>query len=448
MKYDLNSDVMKRLFAALLCASLLLTGCMRDADGEEKIPRDTAPADQMNPDSAQLPDITDAPGETEQPEQPGTADEDHREPVTVMPDVIFALRKTDRKDLPEDVIIGDELADAIARTVLEQIGEPELLIRVLYAGIPEYYSGSDLHVEYEVYPKDCRKLSLQTRLTDGMQLEIARENGGYAPGVPRVYDKDRIEALKAICREGNSTQPESDVSLFLDRESRICLVYNGEILVTEQHFYENVNELNSAAVWDAEGGIIVLLAHESRYYSDPFSIHVSRDGGKTWTKTVPELEPLGKNGQHSELCFLEARIQIRENGQIFLFTGTNLASLNVFTVPADSDEALLLFREQIGGYETTALVDAAMISDMRGYITLMHPKYAASNAIYRTTDGGLTWVRCSVPMPEACTNVWEMRLFLPQVQSEWLEWTMLGTWENGSCVYASHDGGWTWEFAG
>ena len=193
------------------------------------------------------------------------------------------------------------------------------------------------------------------------------------------------------------------------------------------------------------GNTAVLVAREGYYYSEPFAVWVSRDGGVSWNKTVPELKPLGTNGQHSELNFTDGRIQIKEDGRVFIFTCTNLASLNVLTVPADSDEAVLLFREQIGGYETTPLVDAAMISDKRGYITLMHPKYAASNAIYRTIDGGLTWVRCQVPMPAECTNVWEMRLYLPEVQSEWLEWTMVGTWDDGSCVYESFDGGWTWQ---
>jgi len=430
-----RGTVMKKFFAVVLFSMLLLTGCLRDATGPSE--------------------ITDAHAENGQIELPAAeseeteiSDEEPKEQPEARPDVIFALRKSDEKDLPEDVVIGGELADAIAQAVLEQIGESELLVRVLYVGIPEYYSGSALHVEYEAYPKDCDRLSLQTRLTDGMQLEIARENGGYAPGVPRVqneYTEERIETLKRICREENFPQTGMETSLFLDRESRICLIHNGEILVTDRRFTENVNELQDKVVWQGVGDTVVLLSHETRYYFDPFRIHVSRDSGKTWTETLPELAPLGKNGQHSELSFLNARIQIRENGQIFIFTATNLASLNIFTVPADSTEAILLFREQIGGYETTALVDAGMISDKRGYVTLMHPRYAGSNGIYRTTDGGTTWVRCIVPMPKECTDVWSMCLFMPQVQSEWLEWTMVGTWNTGSCTYASHDGGWTWE---
>ncbi len=372
--------------------------------------------------------------ETEQMQQP---DE--------MPEVVFSLRQIYIDELPTGVAPDDALADAIAQAVCEQIGGFAILVRVLNIVCPEYEGSTDLYVEYEAYPMGCERFSDRTRLMEGLQVVITRKNGAYMPGVARVQDEKRIEALQAVCRVGNFEMPGEEESLYLNKENKVCLLYNGERLETEQYFKDTIDDLDRQILWQTAGDTIVLLACESQYYKEPFRIHVSRDGGKTWKETVPELAPLGKNGQHAELGFSAGRIQIMESGQVYIFTGTNLASLNVLTVPADSNEAVLLFREQISGYETTALVDAAMISAERGYVTLAHPKYPASNAIYRTTDGGLTWVRCSVPMPEACTNSWDMRLSLPVAQNEWLEWTMVGSWESGTCTYASYDGGWTWE---
>jgi len=438
---------MKKQIIAALCAIFLLTGCTHDTDISDGM-------SQANDGETYISETEETSAlskEQEQPEIPGTETEDNKipenediQPATITPDVIFSLRQIDMDNLPEEIVLDDKLAEAISKAIFEQTGL-DILARVLYIGTPEYYAGTDLHVEYEAYPKDCEKISYQTRLMDGLQLQITCENGEYKTGIPRVDDKERIETLQSIYQNQNTIPTGAEVSLYLNKENKVCIINNGETIITNQYYKSNVNDLSQLVLWQTDGDTIVLLASESRYYGDPFSIHVSRDGGKTWKETVPELAPLGKNGQHAELGFSDGRIQITESGQIYIFTGTNLASLNILTVPADSDEAVLLFREQIVGYETTALVNAAMISDKRGYVTLTHPRYEGANSIYRTTDGGYTWVRCSVPVPEECTNVWDMRLHMPEVQKEWLEWTMVGTWETGSCTYVSYDGGWTWE---
>ena len=133
----------KKIFAVVLCAMLLLAGCRNDPEGDPKIPPDTdAPETAGDENAAGSVKNTDTESEKEE-----ITDAEQVQQITAVPDVIFALSEVNSRDLPEDAVIGDALADAIARTVLEQIGEPELLIRVLYVGIPEYYSGTDLHVE-------------------------------------------------------------------------------------------------------------------------------------------------------------------------------------------------------------------------------------------------------------------------------------------------------------
>lgn len=435
----------------LLLAALLLCGCTPEESANMENSGEITESKEIaeTGDIAENEEITESgdtaeTGETAAAEVPPEETKPEEEAQISLPDMVLSLRRVDEAELPDGLTEDAAFLETVARAIYEQTEGLGISVRIP-AIIP---TPGAYYIEYEAFPRGER-CCMDTYLGRTLQVCVNETDGVYSIGQPAMIDTDGLNTLRTSLveyRKNENTVMENGI--FLEDGSRICLVIDGEVIRTDLSFRAGIEWLGDLVVTAKEGDTIVVVSSEDRYYETGFSVSVSRDGGGTWTTTVPELAPLGQNGQHAEKGFTACRIQIREDGSVYIFTGTNLASMTVLKVPADSHEAQVLFREQIGGYETTSLADAAMVTETRGYYTLAHPKYAASNAIYRTTDGGETWVRCSVPMPEGCEDPWEMKLCMPEAVTEWLEWRMKGVWDTGECTYASYDGGWTWEIVG
>lgn len=433
---------MKKVIFAAVILSLMFSGCVRKID------------------ESRLHDLTDdvknMHGITETQIGNGDAKESSanvggrkaaEEFRIVLPDVVYSIREAALEWIPEGLELNENLSEAIACSVLELTGTSDVTARVTSIIDPNDSERDFLYAYYELYPKGAAFCS--SNLLDAfMQAKIViGENGDYVAG-EQYINPSLTKALEDSRKylASNLTEPGKSDFVYLDSESRICISQNGEFYTTDLYYKGNIGSLTERCMVKRGGDSIILLSCEDTFYASPFRITVSRDGGMTWHTDIPELAPIGKYIHHAELGFTAAEIQFMPDGQIYIFIGTNLASMTVLTVEAGETEASVLFREQIGGYETTALVNAAMVNENRGFYTLAHPKYTASNAIYRTTDGGNSWVRCSVPMPEECTDPWSMTLYLPYQPDGAAkhEWHMYGEWFGGACTFVSYDGGWSW----
>ena len=433
---------MKKMIFTLLLAAAMLAGCMRELD-ESRLPERTneVPEETASETEATVV-LTEA--ETDAPQSPYKTVEI---PEIVLPEIVYSIRDVDLELIPEGLEFSEDLTEAIACAIYEQTCDPDFTARVTSIIDPKVSGQEYFYVYFELYPKGA-VFCPDNLLNASMNAKIVRgENGDYIPD-EQYINPTTISSLKRNKQHIESilAEPGKFDFLYLDSDNRICISHSGTSFTTDLYYKGNIGSLSESCIikWDGDTGI--LLSCEDKGYSSPYRITVSRDGGETWHTTYPQLEPLGKDGQHAELGFTASRIQFMDDEQIYIFIGTNLASMTVLTVEAGENEAAVLFRQQIGGYETTSLVDAAMVNENRGFYTLAHPKYAASNAIYRTTDGGSSWIRCAVPMPEKCTTPWEMRLYLPY-QPEGVGksvWYMEGEWDTGRCTYISEDGGWTW----
>lgn len=422
----------KYVIAAFLLCCLALSGC-REGDvvnnNEEITPVDDTEV--IQPEETRQTEVT---PEDILPE----------ETQPVLPDVVLSLRDAEIEELPDTLELNDELSDAIAKAVAEKLPGLSICVRVTYLQCWEEGGATRFDAEYEVYPAgDTPCLFPAGSCMGSSHVGLAyTPNEGYVSAEPVIID---INAEADITRKLSEYEKDSSAEkeyLYLDKEKRVWIhTLDGDIAT--EHFYKDViNFLDYCVVWFMEGETIVVCGMESCYYNEALKISISRDGGENWTVTVPELEPIGI---HLENGFSKCIIQLMENGRVYIFLGTNLASLTVLAISPETDEVDVLYRTQIEGYETTALTDAAMVNESRGFCTLSHPKYAGSNGIYRTTDGGESWLRCYVPVPDEVADPWDMQLYLPYQTEAGVVWYMKGEWGSGECLYTSEDGGWTWK---
>lgn len=420
---------MSAKFFILFCILVSLFGCtQRGITKETDILADTQNT---------IESITES--ESEQPDVPV---DEPVEDVIPIPEVIFSLREEDFAYFSEDVLSDPDFASAIALAAAEDFPGHSLTLRVIYLYQAENADGSRYFTgSYEVYR--AQDEICQTNRIGTNTFALRSEQDDFIRADPPVIDNEADLILAAL---EDCVQPDREIGMYmsLDHENRIILhTFDGEI-ATEMFYTGYIDGIDDCNLFYAEGDTILICGRENSYQSIPLTVSISRDGGKSWHTESPELTSLGANGQHIEAGFSKGIIQRTDDGRFYIFLNTNLSSMTVISVSADSDEVLVLFREQIGGYETTSLVDAAMVTETRGFYTLAHPKYAASNAVYRTTDGGETWIRCNVPMPDEVDDPWTMELYLPWQEEESPTWYMKGSWDGGECIYNSDDGGWTW----
>lgn len=429
---------MKKTIFSLLLVLSMLAGCAKEID-EVNSPAELTENTQK----------TDHAAETSEENTLLTESEDTAEPLPEidLPKIVYSIRETDLDLIPEGLEIDETFNASLSNAIFEQTGIADITARIRILQNSQVDGLKYIFADYEIYPKDaeiCEKNCLYF-LNVGMELN---ENGLYEPGTPGFIDEEGPSILREnyeIYLKDSGNSVNSDF-IFLDDDSRICFRSGERTAATDLVYKGNISELEKHCVIESDGDTIAVLSREDSFFSTPLKISLSRDGGNSWSTHTPELSPLGKNNQHVEAGFSAAKIQFMPDGQIYFFIGTNLASMTVMTVEPESNEVKVLFREQIAGYETTALVDAAMVNETRGFYTLTHPKDAVCNAIYRTTDGGENWVRCSVPVPKEARKYFSMALHLPY-QPEGAAtsvWYMKGEWDTGECTYISEDGGWTW----
>ncbi len=422
----------------LLTVCLGLSGCMHTYEPVNS---------ESNESCADIPELHETAVETESDTAAQTYEESEAE--LTLPEIIFSLDDGTEQELRESIEDNEEFISALAEEASVKFSGHGIKLRLIYlyrsitaGGEADYYSGS-----YEAYRADDEISPANYIGASSFSFEYSDVQGYIVSDSVVVTENDEI--IRRRLKYGYQTDEESEVYFSLDGENRILLHKDGAIIETELYYYGSIGSVYDCNLVSVSGDDILICGREGMFFSTPTKISVSRDGGESWTTTIPTLEPLGADGQHIEAGFSEGIIQHTDDGEFFVFLNTNLSSMTVLKVPAGSCEAEVSFRAQIGGYETTSLIDAAMVSETRGFYTLAHPKYAASNAIYRTTDGGMSWVRCSVPMPEQVSDPWTMALYLPErrlPQSD-IEWSMRGVWDGGECVYFSDDGGWTWYIA-
>ena len=433
---------MKKMLFTLLLAAAMLAGCTEEID-EMNLPEQLSAIPEEYPwESDSTAALTEA--ETDTMLSPA---ETEKFPEIVLPKIVYSIRDTDLELIPEGLVTDEKFTGYLSTAIFEQTGIGEITARITILQNSQADGLKYIFADYEAYPTGaeiCEKNCLYF-MNVGLELN---ESGLYSPGTPMIIDEEGPSLLQENYEEfikSAGSSAESDC-IFLDNDSRICFRRGGTTAATTLSYKGSIYDLEKNFVIESSGNVIAVISREDSFYSTPLKISLSRDGGSTWTTHTPELEPLGKNNQHLETGFSAAKIQIMPDGQIYFFIGTNLASMTVMTIEPDGDNLKVLFREQIDGYETTALVDAAMVNETRGFYTLTHPKETICNAIYRTTDGGENWVRCSVPVPKEAKKHFSMKLYLPY-QPEGTPtsvWYMKGEWDTGECLYVSEDGGWTW----
>lgn len=429
--YDKEELFMSAKFFILLCVLVCLSACTHNiSDEDTEISTESQSVTELQSDSGSV--------TSDIPEVIADIDE---EIVWENVDVIFSLRESDLACFSEETLNDPDFADAIARTALDDIGNYSMTLRVTYM----YSQESKFSGSYEVYRAEDE--INQTNLLGKLYFDLTSTADGYVRGEQTVIDGEACSRIRTKLENGTYSVIETGTYLSLDHDNRIILhTVDGVTIPTELFFTDSIDDIEVCNLVYADGDSILICGRENRYYSIPLTVSISRDGGQSWHTDTPALKPLGTNGLNTEAGFSKGIIQRMDDGRFYIFLNTNLSSMTVLSIPADSDEVQVLFREQIGGYETTSLVDAAMVTETRGFYTLAHPKYAASNAIYRTTDGGVTWIRCSVPMPDEVSDPWTMELHLPWQEEDGPTWYMKGVWDGGDCEYISYDGGWTWSF--
>lgn len=367
------------------------------------------------------------------------------EETVPMPEVFLALRDADIAHYPDDFSPDEEFVEAVSAELAEKLPDLPICARVVYI-----YSWAEneiqrYSIDCEIYPIGA-EIRLDNLLYSPFNIELVRTEDGYIVSTePAWIDEEAPEAVRENYEKYSSDERETtDDSeyLHLDKENRVILHLESGDVRTEMICVEGVYSLENINLYYVDGDTILICGQRDN--STPFTISVSRDGGETWHTETPTLERLEANGFYSEAGFSVGKIQMKEDGDFYIFLGAGLASVTILKIPSESDEINVLFHELIEGYAETALKEAAMVTDTLGFFTLNHPKADAANAIYRTTDSGETWVRCGVPMPDECRKAGEMTLYLPYQTKEENVWYMKGVWGNGECVYISEDDGLTW----
>ncbi|MGN1410341.1 MAG: WD40/YVTN/BNR-like repeat-containing protein [Eubacteriales bacterium] len=435
----------KFVTALLLLCCLALYGCRQtDEKNEETEPETNQTAETVQSGEESDDNSNDNPTAAEETALNESGNDDL---TAVLPAVTFALRNIDMEELPDTVELNADLSDAIAKAISEDFPDLSLIVRVRYLQCWEEDGATRVDAECEIYLCDEKGTDEvgtfeATKLMGSTYIGLAyTPKEGYSHAEPSITDTDAVSDIIRNLSEYKNNPMTEESTLYLDSENRVWIRTPDGDIKTELFYKENINAINNHIVWCMEGDTVIVCGMESSYFDEEMKIGVSRDGGKSWNTMTPELEPIGIN---AEKGFSRCIIQLMDDGRAYIFLGTNLASLTVLTIAPDTDAADVLYREQIAGYETTALTEAAMVSQNRGFCTLSHPKYAGSNGIYRTTDGGESWIRCYVPLPDEVEDPWNMQLHLPYQTEEGATWYMKGEWGSGECLYVSEDGGWTW----